>query len=274
MLVLAALGIPLACGLSLRRPASASRQAAPLSSERPAPLAPRKAEQPAPPSDHALSLSAPPQRPAQPIPDFATVLATGERGDYAAAVRLGASLPEDQRGPALASVFGRWASQDRSAAASAALALADPLARDIAWSAVVQQWAPVDPASLAAYASDLPPGTVRNIALDSALGHWLESDPPAAIAWVEALPSSPEDDVIVARIAQHPGLIGSQPELAIAWAEAIRDPVLRSRTLGTVIREWRDINPAAAEHYARTSPELTPGEREDILVGERFTPHP
>ncbi|EPX55641.1 hypothetical protein D187_009252 [Cystobacter fuscus DSM 2262] len=231
-------------------------------------------ERPASPADHALSLSAPPRHPAQPIPDLATVLATGERGDYAAAVRLGAALPEDQRGPALASVFGRWASQDRSAAATAALALTDTLARDIAWSAVVQQWAPADPATLASYASDLPPGAVRNIALDSALGHWLESDPPAAIAWVEALPSSPEDDVIVARIAQHPGLIGSQPELAIAWAEAIRDPVLRSRTLGTVVREWRDINPAAAEHYARTSPELTPGEREDILVGERFTPHP
>ncbi|MFY0578514.1 hypothetical protein ACN28S_33245 [Cystobacter fuscus] len=58
-----------------------------------------------------------------------------------------------------------------------------------------------DPESLASYASDLLPGAVRNIALDSALGHWLESDPPAAIAWVEALPSSPEDDVIVARIA-------------------------------------------------------------------------
>ncbi|WNG17276.1 hypothetical protein [Cystobacter fuscus] len=252
----------------------ASRQAAPFSPERPVAPAPLSPERPVPPPDHALSLSAPPQRPSQPIPDFATVLATGERGDYAAAIRLAATLPEDQRGPALATLFGRWASQDRSGAANAALALADTLARDIAWSAVVQQWAPADPASLAAYASDLPPGAVRNIALESSLGHWLERDLPAAIAWVEALPSSPEDDVIVARIAQHPGLIGPQPELAIAWAEAIRDPILRSRTLGTVVREWRDIDPAAAEHYARTSPELTPGEREDILVGERFTPHP
>ena len=234
------------------------------------PVASSPAKRPTP----VTSRPAAPPTPAPARPDLAAVLATGERGDYSAAARLAAALPEDQRAPAFSSLFSTWAVRERSAAATAALALSDPPLRDLAWCAVIRPWAATDPGSLATFARDLPAGAARNAALDEALRHWLDHDLSAALAWVETLPSSLENDLVVARVAEYPGLIGPQPDLAIAWAESVRDPALRSHTLGKVVREWRGADPDAAERYARNSPELTASEREDILVGERFTPHP
>ena len=88
------------------------------------------------------------------------------------------------------------------------------------------------------------------------------------------MPVTPDNDLAFATVAQHPDLVRDQPARAIAWAESIHDPTMRSRTLGRVVREWREHDSAAAEAYARIAPGILPDEREDILVGERFTTHP
>ncbi len=200
-------------------------------------------------------------------------------GRFPAAAALALTLPEGQSAAALASVFALWTQAAPHEAADAALALTDPAARDHAWQTVVATWSAAAPASLAAHSLTLPENfaPARRHALDAAVGHWLALDAPAAMDWVGRLPSGPATDGAVALVAQQPDLLHTQPELALDWAESIQDPPLRSRTLGRVVRAWRDSTPAAlaaAEHYARTSPDLLPSEREDILVGERFTAHP
>ena len=212
--------------------------------------------------------------PAIPAPTLASLLSLADSGDHAAAASLTPNLPEGDQLPALASIFSAWAAHDLAAATSAALAIGTDSHRDTAWRAVAAAWAETDPAGLAAFARELPSGPARHVALEHSVRRWLDLDAPAALAWVETLPSSPESDIAVALVARHPSLLSTQPELALAWAEALRDPAQRSRTLGHVVRAWREIAPAAAEHYARSSPDLTDSEREDILVGERFTAHP
>lgn len=216
------------------------------------------------------SISPPPRL----VSDLGQALACGERGDYPAGVALALALPEDRRAAALGSLFAFWTAEAPASAAHAALALADPTARDIAWHAVVSQWALADPAGLAALARDLPAHSARTHALDEAVSHWLAHDADAALAWVDALAATAENDSPRATIATDPALVRARPELAIARAESIRDPALRSRTLGRVVREWRESAPAAAEAYAHRAADIFPSEREDILVGERFTAHP
>ncbi len=205
---------------------------------------------------------------------LAEIMALSERGDHAHAAALACALPEDQRAAALSSLFALWAAENRTEAAAAALALSEASDRGFAWRAVLVQWAPADPAGLAAHALSLPDDTPRRQALAEAMHHWLVRDADAALAWAGALPSTAEHDGVVAQVAQDPALIREKTDLALAWAETLHDSALRSRVLGRVVREWREFEPAAAERFARQSPDLSPSEREDILVGERFTAHP
>lgn len=225
---------------------------------------------------HATHPPAPPSVPAAATPasPFAEAFALAERGLFSDAVRTAQTLPADQRTPALVSVFSIWAHHAPAEAANRALSHPDDAERNLAWHAIATAWAADAPADLATFAWSLADETPRAAAFAAALPAWLERDEPAALAWIGALPASPRTDSAVAIVARHSPLIERDPALAISWAEVIQDPALRSRTLGQVLRVWLPVDPDAAGRYARSSPELFPSEREDVLVGERFTAHP
>ena len=247
----------------------------------------RVAEVPAsPPTAPALAIevapvvSASPPRPSVPTvagaapATMADALALAGTGRFTDAAELAGEVSPELRAAAVASVFSLWAKSQPRSAADAALSLDDEARRNLAWHAVVGVWAESDPAALAAHALSLSDESARNRALDAALPRWLERDERAAADWVGALPSGRESDSAVALLARHPALLEREPALALDWAEAIQDPVLRSRTLGVVVRAWASASPSEAAGYARSSTDISPSEKEDILVGERFTAHP
>ncbi|MFT4175258.1 MAG: hypothetical protein QM627_01265 [Luteolibacter sp.] len=183
-------------------------------------------------------------------------------------------VPQDMKASVITSIFALWVDQSPGEAAKAALDLPDAFENRLAWNAVTTRWAEVAPDQLAVYALSMEGNaSQQQQALTSAIPHWLEINDNDAIKWVGALPSSIDCDAVISIVAKHEPLIERDPALAITWAEAIRNPVLRSRTLGIVVRSWLPASPEEAANYARNSPNIFPSEREDILVGERFTEH-
>lgn len=265
-----ACGFALLVALVARRTGSPAPDPSAAVSARQSAAAPRAKIAAAPAAPPASSAS----ESVAPAGSLAAVMIEAEAGRHARAAALLAALPDGERAAAIASVYDRWAEAAPEAASASALALADHVTRASAWRAVVRRRAFADPAGLAAHAGGSPPGPERHAALEAALARWLELDAPAAVEWIGRLPASPENDVVVAQVARHAAQIDRRHESALEWAEAIQEPALRSRVLGDVIRDWRDHAPRAAEAYARVTPHLTASEREDILVGERFTPHP
>ena len=220
------------------------------------------------------------QRYAENFPDRTTehgsllISALAEAGEFASATRFAAAGDEEQRDIWTTQAFSRWSEQQPLAATTAANSLSDPALRDVAWRAAVVNWAQNEPASLTDYATRLPAGEARTYALGEALRVWIDQDPPGASRWLDRLEPNSDTDMAVSLIATHPALAVRRPEVAMSWAESIADPMLRSRTIARVIQVWTDTDPVAAARYARTTPALTPADREVALPGERFTPHP
>lgn len=220
------------------------------------------------------------KRYAEAFPDRATehgsllISALAEAGEFASAARFAAAAGEEQRDVWAALAFSRWSEQQPAAATAAAGALPDPALRDVAWRAAVANWALNEPDSLADYATHLPAGEARAYAFGEALRVWIDQDLPAASRWLDRLDPGGDTDLAVALVATHPALAVRRPDVAISWAESIGDPMLRSRTLARVILAWSNADPVAAARFARSTPALTPADREVALPGERFTPHP
>ena len=142
--------------------------------------------------------------------------------------------------------------------------LPDPDSRQSAVHAAFTGWAQGDPEGLAEYAISLPDGPDKSFALTESLPSWAVNEPAGAAEWINQIPSSPELDQGIAAIALSPD---SKPEVAVTWAESIADPQLRSSTLATLIRQWNESDPAAAQQYAETSTNIIGEDRSDLLAG-------
>lgn len=202
------------------------------------------------------------------------ITALAEAGQFSSAASFALTGGAGQRDAWTAAAFARWSEQQPQAATNAAIALIDPALRDLAWRASVANWAQSDPPSLADYALRLPPGEARTYALGEALRLWIESDPSRAAHWLDQRDPGRETDLAVSLVATHPALARRRPDVALSWAESIAEPTARSRAVARVVRVWAEADPSAANRYARTAATLLPEDREDLLPGERFAPHP
>ncbi|MFT4176080.1 MAG: hypothetical protein QM627_05440 [Luteolibacter sp.] len=207
-------------------------------------------------------------------PEMADAMDLAQAGRFPEAVEAAKAVSPNLRIPVFSSVFALWANQDPSAASASALALPDEADRNIAWSNVTRIWAEASPRQLADHALKLEEAIARQQALHASVSQWMENNKEEAIQWVSSLPDSVDCDNVISIVARHPAVIEQEPDLAITWGEAIKDPLLKSQTLGIVTRTWLAAAPEEAARYARESPHILPSEREDILVGERFTEHP
>lgn len=204
----------------------------------------------------------------------ALITALAEAGHFSSAASFALTGPAAQREAWTTAAFARWSEQQPQAATNAAIALVDPTLRDLAWRASIANWAQSEPPSLADYALRLPSGEARTYALGEALRLWIESDPARAAHWIDQLDPGRETDLAVSLVATNPALARRRPDVALSWAESIAEPTARSRAVARVVRVWADEDPSAANGYARTASALLPEDREDLLPGERFAPHP
>lgn len=204
----------------------------------------------------------------------ALIAALAEAGHFSSAASFALTGAAAQREAWTTAAFARWSEQQPQAATNAAIALVDPALRDLAWRASIANWAQSEPPSLADYALRLPLGEARTYALGEALRLWIESDPARAAHWLDQLDPARETDLAVSLVATNPALARRRPDVALSWAESIAEPTARSRAVARVVRVWADEDPSAARGYARSASALLPEDREDLLPGERFAPHP
>lgn len=90
------------------------------------------------------------------IPPMQRALSLADAGRFEEAAAVARTAPEELRAAALSSVFSRWAGERPTAAAAAALALADDAQRNLAWHVVATRWAEIDPAALALLVGPFP----------------------------------------------------------------------------------------------------------------------
>ncbi len=182
-----------------------------------------------------------------------------DTGNFAAAAQLAHSGNGTVLGSIwMAEAYSKWAALQPEAAAQAAIALTDPVARTEALHGVVGGWTEADPAALTHFLAELPAGGERGAMLGQALKHWAQTDPLATAQWINDRDLSPDFDAGVAAVA---GLNTVKPDFALNWAETITDAKLRSETIAGVLHGWLLEEPAAAKNYLSSTKQLLPEDR-------------
>ncbi|HEU6449755.1 MAG TPA: hypothetical protein VFV23_15100 [Verrucomicrobiae bacterium] len=220
--------------------------------------------------DAAVQLA---QRLVQQYPDNARdcgdalIYALAQKGNFESAADFAADGDNPQlRTEWLAAAYGSWANYQPQTAAASASGIADETARADALNAVISTWGPIDPEGLADFAeNNLPAGDQKTRALSQALIFWASSNPLAAANWINHLGPSSDFDSGEAAIATQQQVM-QQPSVAINWAESIRDPDLRSHTVAAVVETWLLSDSADAINFVRTSTDLSPSDREELLA--------
>lgn len=123
-------------------------------------------------------------------------------------------------------------------------------ARDFAMMSIASTWARREPAEAVQWASGLPAGETRMQALGSALSYWVLQDAAAAQKFVTGLKGELQ---IAAATALAPLLVQTNPKGAVEWARALPAPEPRDGALAATLRRWREVSPAAADAWLKTS---------------------
>ena len=188
-----------------------------------------------------------------------------DAGQFAQAANFAASGAENNRSDWMLAAYSRWAEFQPQSAMASALQLQDPALKQSALDAVVVGWSPTDPKGMTEFALQNFPPEQQNAALSRALSFWADSDPAAAAEWINQNHLGAATDPGVAEIAMSPALAQS-PDLAANWARTITDPVLRSRTLVSILQSWARLNLAAAKQYLDASSDIQGEDRSSLLA--------
>lgn len=185
-----------------------------------------------------------------------------ESGDFGAAAELATTSDSRQRNFLLGQAFSKWASFQPEAAAQAAQAISDPAIRNQALHGIVGGWAEADPAGLVQFLAQLPAGNDRGQMLGQALKSWVQTDSVAAANWINGNNQFGAD--LNEGAAQVAAMESLPVETAMAWAESITDPQLRSTSVASVLRDWIYEDPIDAQVYFQTTKNLLPADRQQL----------
>jgi hypothetical protein len=195
--------------------------------------------------------------------------ALSDSGNFGAAADFAADGDAGQRNAWLTEAFSKWSSYQPANAVASAQAITDPAVRNQALRGSIGGWSEADPAAAVRFLSEMPAGGDRDEMFGQALKSWARNDPIAAANWLNSNNSSGLDlDQGAAQVA---GLESLPQQTALAWAESIKNPELRSITLAGVLRDWIYDNPTAAQDYVQTTTNLAPGDRQQLseVIDER-----
>jgi hypothetical protein len=202
--------------------------------------------------------------------DYGQCLITGltEAGAYETAAQFAIANNSETRGACLNAAFFQWATHQPDQALAAFGKIDDPAARMPAFQGMILGWATANPAAVAAYAERLPPSEDRAQAMSQALPQWVSRDPIAASEWmINHYDPSPDSDAGVAAVAMMPNLLNRRPEIAVAWAESIAEPVLRANTLRSVAQQWAQQDSEACRRFIDSTPNLLANDRTALMDG-------
>jgi hypothetical protein len=98
--------------------------------------------------------------------------------------------------------------------------------------------------------NDLPEGDLRQNMMKVLASNWSKDDPVGASEWLATLPASSARDIAINELveASH-----DDPEMGLANAVAITDPVLRLKSATSVVSRWKDVNSSFIEDLVYSS---------------------
>jgi hypothetical protein len=162
------------------------------------------------------------------------------------------SLPDGAlKGTAMSRVAESYVRKDPAGAARWVQRFA---AEDYATRAVERiggDWAENDPIAAVGWLESLPTGSGQAAGLRNAFGDWEDRDPVAAGQYLLAMPLTPQRDAAISGFAT--GYAWQNPQVAIAWAQDIRDPALRQSSLTRAGQAFYRRDPAGALAWLETS---------------------
>ncbi len=157
-----------------------------------------------------------------------------------------ANVPADTRELSIEMLADQWGRSRPEDAAAWILSIQDEGSRNKALIALGTAWSAGDPESAAMFALQIPPGQTREAMLGQAVNRWASIDAQGAAEWLLQFPSLPDFDEAVARLATQPTTLADHADLALDWAGNIFDPVLRLKTVNTVLSNEYDRDPPTA----------------------------
>lgn len=149
------------------------------------------------------------------------------------------------------SAMNRFATMDPVAAANW---LSSDAARPHASSligSVSSRWAAFEPSSAAGWASSITDTALRDKALSAVSRSWSQTNPAEAAQWVGSLKDVQARDVATAAFSVE--LAKANPASAAQWASRISDPAKLSSSLNRIVKDWKKVDPQAAQTFVLSS---------------------
>ncbi len=120
------------------------------------------------------------------MPGYRTIAALQDAGRFDAAARFALAGGPALRRDFVNAAFLAWGRKAPEAALEAALAVPEPVDRELALNSVFSGWASTEPRALAELALNFPDGAEKTAALTKSLRRWMHADPWAAGDWIFA----------------------------------------------------------------------------------------
>lgn len=170
------------------------------------------------------------------------------------------------KGSAMNEVAERYARTDPESAAGWVQEFASEDYATRAIAEVGEKWAEREPLAAVSWLEKLPEGPGQKAGLNSAFGDWEDRDPIAAGNYLLAMPNSPKRDSAIRGFAE--GYAWQDPKTAIAWAQDIQDPAIRSESLKKVGFAYYRRKPEEAKTWL-TNSGLSSQAQSEILNSQR-----
>ena len=154
------------------------------------------------------------------------------------------------------SVIAAWSGSAPAEALQWLGRVPDANLRNSMTSRALATWATDDPSQALDYTSKITEPAARSEAQDTIFNTWANSAPDTLAQWITKNPNPATSDN--ARTQLSTAWADTQPENALAAAGGIRDNERRSEALQTVLANWAEKNPSAAQAYLRRYPALAP----------------
>tara|TARA_B100001094_G_scaffold327105_1_gene384556 strand:- start:91 stop:1359 length:1269 start_codon:yes stop_codon:yes gene_type:complete len=95
---------------------------------------------------------------------------------------------------------------------------------------------------------------LRSQAIEGVIGHYASQDPSAASEWLASLPETADLDGAIRQFAWRSQR--SEPQLAADWIGQIQSIERRNEMYNSVLSRWLRNDPASAEQWIQTTPNL------------------